>query len=119
MRLEYHSEGDHAGVQWYPVLHRPWALVQWLRHAAKLPEDYVLMAEPDHIFRHIPPLWCAPVLDTVGVLSPRNKPSLSVAPMGSQNHNTLHRSSRPLCSCCDADSPCALALSQMIAALAV
>ena len=60
MRLEYHSEGDHAGVQWYPVLHRPWALVQWLRHAAKLPEDYVLMAEPDHIFRHIPPLWCAP-----------------------------------------------------------
>ena len=47
------------GSQGYRVLHRPWAFVQWLRYAAKLPEDYVLMAEPDHIFLHIPPLWCA------------------------------------------------------------
>ena len=41
------------------MLHRPWAFAQWLPYAAKLPEDYVLMAEPDHIFLHIPPLWCA------------------------------------------------------------
>ena len=45
--------------QGYRVLHRPWAFVQWLPYAAKLPEDFVLMAEPDHIFLHIPPLWCA------------------------------------------------------------
>ena len=41
------------------MLHRPWAFVQWLPYAARLPEDYVLMAEPDHIFLHVPPLWCA------------------------------------------------------------
>ena len=58
MRLAQRPEGD-SHAQWYPVLHRPWALVQWLRHAAKLPEDYVLMAEPDHIFLRVPPLWCA------------------------------------------------------------
>ncbi len=46
-------------AQGYRVLHRPWAFVQWLPYAVKLPEDYVLMAEPDHIFLHVPPLWCA------------------------------------------------------------
>ncbi|VVA96995.1 unnamed protein product [Arabis nemorensis] len=33
----------------YVVLNRPWAFVQWLERAT-IKEDYVLMAEPDHIF---------------------------------------------------------------------
>ncbi|KAF2600859.1 hypothetical protein F2Q68_00007294 [Brassica cretica] len=33
----------------YLVLNRPWAYVQWLERAT-IKEDYVLMAEPDHIF---------------------------------------------------------------------
>ncbi|KAL9233583.1 hypothetical protein vseg_008562 [Gypsophila vaccaria] len=35
--------------QGYVVLNRPWAFVQWLANAT-IEEDYVLMAEPDHIF---------------------------------------------------------------------
>ncbi|KAI4337281.1 hypothetical protein L6164_015717 [Bauhinia variegata] len=38
-----------AGMdQGYIVLNRPWAFVQWLREA-DIKEDYILMAEPDHI----------------------------------------------------------------------
>lgn len=33
----------------YVVLNRPWAFVQWVQQA-KIEEEYVLMAEPDHIF---------------------------------------------------------------------
>ncbi|KAE8691661.1 NADPH:quinone oxidoreductase [Hibiscus syriacus] len=33
----------------YVVLHRPWAFVQWLEKAT-IDEEYILMAEPDHIF---------------------------------------------------------------------
>ncbi|KAF6140762.1 hypothetical protein GIB67_035189 [Kingdonia uniflora] len=33
----------------YIVLNRPWAFVQWLEKAI-IEEDYILMAEPDHIF---------------------------------------------------------------------
>lgn len=33
----------------YIVLNRPWAFVQWLAKAS-IEEEYVLMAEPDHIF---------------------------------------------------------------------
>ena len=52
--------------QGYRVLHRPWAFVQWLPYMARLPEDYVLMAEPDHIFVDLPPLWCASVSRALG-----------------------------------------------------
>ncbi|XP_074588358.1 hydroxyproline O-arabinosyltransferase NOD3-like [Curcuma longa] len=39
-----------AGVdRGYIVLNRPWAFVQWLEKAT-IEEDYILMAEPDHIF---------------------------------------------------------------------
>ncbi|KAJ4827237.1 Hydroxyproline O-arabinosyltransferase 1 [Turnera subulata] len=34
--------------QGYIVLNRPWAFVQWLQQA-DIKEDYILMAEPDHI----------------------------------------------------------------------
>ncbi|XP_009140634.1 hydroxyproline O-arabinosyltransferase 2 [Brassica rapa] len=38
-----------SGVdQGYVVLNRPWAFVQWLQQA-HIEEDYILMAEPDHI----------------------------------------------------------------------
>ncbi|KAL8028686.1 hypothetical protein ABFS82_14G174200 [Erythranthe guttata] len=37
--------------QGYVVLNRPWAFVQWLEKA-KIEEEYILMAEPDHIFIH-------------------------------------------------------------------
>ncbi|CAI9106174.1 OLC1v1005255C2 [Oldenlandia corymbosa var. corymbosa] len=33
----------------YVVLNRPWAFVQWLEKAS-IEEEYILMAEPDHIF---------------------------------------------------------------------
>ncbi|AQL01618.1 Hydroxyproline O-arabinosyltransferase 1-like [Zea mays] len=36
------------GDQGYIVLNRPWAFVQWLQKA-DIKEDYILMAEPDHI----------------------------------------------------------------------
>uniref|UniRef100_A0A0E0JGX6 Hydroxyproline O-arabinosyltransferase-like domain-containing protein n=1 Tax=Oryza punctata TaxID=4537 RepID=A0A0E0JGX6_ORYPU len=36
---------DHG----YVVLNRPWAFVQWLQKA-NIEEEYILMAEPDHIF---------------------------------------------------------------------
>ncbi|CAL0328808.1 unnamed protein product [Lupinus luteus] len=39
-------EGRDRG---YIVLNRPWAFVQWLEKAT-IEEEYVLMAEPDHIF---------------------------------------------------------------------
>ena len=43
----------------YPVLNRPYAFVQWVqKHMDQIPEDYILMAEPDHIFVRPPPLWC-------------------------------------------------------------
>nr|XP_027107204.1 hydroxyproline O-arabinosyltransferase 3-like [Coffea arabica] len=35
--------------QGYVVLNRPWAFVQWLEKAT-IDEEYILMAEPDHIF---------------------------------------------------------------------
>lgn len=35
--------------QGYVVLNRPWAFVQWLQSAI-IEEDYIMMAEPDHIF---------------------------------------------------------------------
>lgn len=39
-----------AGMdQGYIVLNRPWAFVQWLEKAT-IAEDYILMAEPDHVF---------------------------------------------------------------------
>ncbi|GLC43320.1 hypothetical protein PLESTM_001458300 [Pleodorina starrii] len=34
---------------WYVVLNRPYAFVQWTQKV-KIPEKYVLMSEPDHIF---------------------------------------------------------------------
>jgi len=33
----------------YVVLNRPWAFVQWIEKA-KIPEKYVLMSEPDHVW---------------------------------------------------------------------
>lgn len=36
------------GDQGYIVLNRPWAFVQWIKEA-DIKEDYILMAEPDHI----------------------------------------------------------------------
>jgi hypothetical protein len=34
---------------WYIVLNRPYAFVQWVEKV-KIPERYVLMSEPDHVF---------------------------------------------------------------------
>ncbi|KAK4421897.1 Hydroxyproline O-arabinosyltransferase NOD3 [Sesamum alatum] len=42
---------DDDGVRrpGYVVLNRPWAFVQWLE-TATIEEEYIFMAEPDHIF---------------------------------------------------------------------
>ncbi|KAG5023706.1 hypothetical protein JHK85_020048 [Glycine max] len=47
-----HSESGTRGsilAQGYVVMNRPWAFVQWLEKA-DIEEEYILMAEPDHIF---------------------------------------------------------------------
>ncbi|KAJ9530850.1 hypothetical protein QJQ45_028857 [Haematococcus lacustris] len=40
---------DMVEHSWYVVLNRPYAFVQWVQKA-QIPEKYVLMSEPDHIF---------------------------------------------------------------------
>lgn len=40
---------DTVEHSWYVVLNRPYAFVQWVQKA-QIPEKYVLMAEPDHVF---------------------------------------------------------------------
>lgn len=48
-------------VQGYVVLDRPYGLLQWVReYVDKIPERYILMSEPDHIFFLPPPLWATP-----------------------------------------------------------
>ena len=48
-------------VNGYVVLNRPYGLMQWVRdYLDKIPEQYVLMSEPDHIFIRSPPLWATP-----------------------------------------------------------
>lgn len=43
------------------VLERPLAFQQWVaKHAASIPEKYILMGEPDHVFVLPPPLWATP-----------------------------------------------------------
>ena len=50
---------DPCHAQGYVVLNRPYAFQQWAhQYLATLEEDYVLMAEPDHIFLKPLPLWC-------------------------------------------------------------
>lgn len=39
----------------YGPMHRPWAFSQWLSRA-NIPEEYILMSEPDHVFMSPPPL---------------------------------------------------------------
>ena len=41
-----HSMVEHS---WYIVLNRPYAFVQWTQKVT-IPERYVLMSEPDHVF---------------------------------------------------------------------
>jgi hypothetical protein len=41
----------------YVVLHRPYAFKQWLdKYADTIPEEYVLMSEPDHLYLKPMPL---------------------------------------------------------------
>lgn len=48
-------------LQGYVVLNRPYAFRQWVdKHLDKIPEKYVLMAEPDHLFIKPPPLLASP-----------------------------------------------------------
>ncbi|KAL6783874.1 hypothetical protein ACKKBG_A03835 [Auxenochlorella protothecoides x Auxenochlorella symbiontica] len=48
-------------AQGYVVLERPLAFQQWVRrYAAQIPEPYILMSEPDHVFVLPPPLWATP-----------------------------------------------------------
>lgn len=42
----------------YVMLNRPYAVQQWVkRYITKIPEHFVLLAEPDHVFIRAPPLW--------------------------------------------------------------
>lgn len=45
----------------FVVLNRPYGFLQWVReHMHAIPEDYILMSEPDHLFVQPVPLWCSP-----------------------------------------------------------
>ena len=45
-------------VQGYQVINRPYAFHQWVhKYMADVPEDYILMAETDHVFIKPPLLW--------------------------------------------------------------
>ena len=45
----------------YVVLNRPYGILQWVRkYLDTIPEKYVLMSEPDHLFVRPPPLWATP-----------------------------------------------------------
>lgn len=45
----------------YVVLDRPYAFKQWVeKYIDTIPENYIWMGEPDHIFLHAPPLWATP-----------------------------------------------------------
>ena len=49
------------------MLERPLAFQQWIRkYAHTIPEPYILMGEPDHIFILPPPLWATPTRYTRG-----------------------------------------------------
>ena len=40
------------------MLRRPYAVQQWVKHyMGKIPEHFVLLTEPDHVFIRAPPLW--------------------------------------------------------------
>lgn len=44
--------------QGFALLNRPHAVLQWVeRCMPKIPEHFVLLAEPDHLFIRAPPLW--------------------------------------------------------------
>lgn len=43
----------------YAPMHRPWAFTQWLARM-HVPEQYILMTEPDHILVSPPPLLATP-----------------------------------------------------------
>lgn len=45
----------------YVVLDRPYAFKQWVeQYLDTIPENYIWMGEPDHIFLRAPPLWATP-----------------------------------------------------------
>lgn len=49
-----------AGIdRGYGPMHRPWAFTQWLARM-HVPEQYILMTEPDYIFISPPPLLATP-----------------------------------------------------------
>lgn len=43
----------------YGPMHRPWAFSQWLSRM-HIPEEYIFMSEPDHVFVSAPPLVATP-----------------------------------------------------------
>lgn len=45
----------------YVVLDRPYAFKQWVdKYLDTIPENYIWMGEPDHVFLRPPPLWATP-----------------------------------------------------------
>jgi hypothetical protein len=48
----------------YGPMHRPWAFSQWLSRV-HIPEDYILMLEPDHILVSPPSLVASPTVPAV------------------------------------------------------
>lgn len=54
----------HTDKYLYPPLNRPWAYLEFIvgKHLDEIPERYILMSEPDHIFLSPPPLPTSPTI---------------------------------------------------------
>ena len=59
------------------VLNRPWAFNQWLRQV-KIPERYILMSEPDHI-------WLKPMPNLMVGKKPASFPFFYIEPAKADN----------------------------------
>ena len=79
----------------YVVLHRPYAIKQWLdSHAAAIEEEFVLLAEPDHLFLRPMPLLASNET-AVGYpffyITPNDDAPLSLSPIVARAKRTATR----------------------------
>ena len=69
----------------YVVLNRPYGLMQWVnKYLSKIPEKYILMTEPDHLFIDVPPLWATPTKAAAF-------PFFYIEPAGKENVDIVQR----------------------------
>ena len=69
------QELGHDKTRGFPVINRPWTLLKWLERtedfAARVTEEYVYIAETDHLLRYAVPNRATPHLNVPRFLLPR------------------------------------------------